>query len=208
MAKSLENQETARKIVEAATELFAENNFEAVSLKKIASKAGANSALISYYFGNKQKLYEHILSDQADFFMSSLENLEATGLTPLKRMLHFLDEQTRSHLENPNAIRIIYRELLSPTEIGAETIEKKILTIQDRMIQALEEAIENGTVKPDTNTHAAAFTLISISAFYLLTHQYILASRRLSGEESDFSHIRKVYLTYFNSLLTGKESLA
>ena len=54
---------SAEKILQAATELFAMNNFNAVSIKQIASASGCNSALISYYFGGKEKLYDEIISD-------------------------------------------------------------------------------------------------------------------------------------------------
>ena len=39
----------------AATDLFAANHFNGVSIKEIAKKSGVNSALISYYFGGKKK---------------------------------------------------------------------------------------------------------------------------------------------------------
>ena len=46
---------SAEKILEAATDLFAANHFNGVSIKEIAKKSGVNSALISYYFGGKKK---------------------------------------------------------------------------------------------------------------------------------------------------------
>ena len=39
---------SAEKILQAATTLFAMNNFNAVSIKQIATASGCNSALISY----------------------------------------------------------------------------------------------------------------------------------------------------------------
>ena len=44
---------SAEKILLAATDLFAANHFNGVSIKEIAKKSGVNSALISYYFGGK-----------------------------------------------------------------------------------------------------------------------------------------------------------
>ena len=40
---------SAEKILLAATDLFAANHFNGVSIKEIARKSGVNSALISYY---------------------------------------------------------------------------------------------------------------------------------------------------------------
>ena len=50
---------SAEKILQAATTLFAMNNFNAVSIKQIATASGCNSALISYYFRGKNNLYIH-----------------------------------------------------------------------------------------------------------------------------------------------------
>mgnify|MGYP000004798076 FL=1 len=45
---------SAEKILLAATDLFAANHFNGVSIKEISKKSGVNSALISYYFGGKK----------------------------------------------------------------------------------------------------------------------------------------------------------
>jgi len=49
---------TAKKIMDAALKLFAKKGFAAVSVKEVAKNAGVNIALISYYFGGKENLYE------------------------------------------------------------------------------------------------------------------------------------------------------
>lgn len=45
----VQGPDTTEKILQAATQLFAENNYEAVSIKAIAAAAHVNSALISYH---------------------------------------------------------------------------------------------------------------------------------------------------------------
>ena len=45
------------RLLSAALRLFAENGFAKTSIRQIAEAAGANTALISYYFGDKKGLY-------------------------------------------------------------------------------------------------------------------------------------------------------
>ena len=45
-------------ILEAAEELFAQKGFEGTSVRDLAKKAKVNVAMISYYFGSKEKLFE------------------------------------------------------------------------------------------------------------------------------------------------------
>ena len=44
-------------LLRAARELFTEQGFEATTIKQIAQRAGANTAMIHYYFGDKAGLH-------------------------------------------------------------------------------------------------------------------------------------------------------
>ena len=43
-------------ILETAEKLFAENGFDGTSVRQISKAADINIAMISYYFGSKEKL--------------------------------------------------------------------------------------------------------------------------------------------------------
>ncbi|HZS37450.1 MAG TPA: TetR family transcriptional regulator [Polyangia bacterium] len=51
-------EETRRKLVDAALEQFAERGFHGVSNRDLAAAARVNAAVISFYFGGKQGLYD------------------------------------------------------------------------------------------------------------------------------------------------------
>ncbi|MFN4098677.1 MAG: TetR/AcrR family transcriptional regulator [Pararhodobacter sp.] len=52
---------TRGKLLDAATQLFADRGYQAVSIREIALAAGVNSALVNYHFGSKQALFEEII---------------------------------------------------------------------------------------------------------------------------------------------------
>jgi len=56
------SDETKTKILDTATELFALNGFEAVSMKDIAQGVGIKAASIYYYYEGKEALLSDILS--------------------------------------------------------------------------------------------------------------------------------------------------
>ena len=56
------------KLIMSAIGLFAEYGYDKVSIRQIAADAGANSSMISYYFGSKQGLYEAILRELINNF--------------------------------------------------------------------------------------------------------------------------------------------
>ncbi len=47
-------------LLDTAESLFSRKGFEGTSVRDIAEAAGINTAMISYYFGSKEKLMEQI----------------------------------------------------------------------------------------------------------------------------------------------------
>ena len=45
------------KILLAAKKLFAKHGYDATSVRQICEEAGANVALVSYYFGGKESVF-------------------------------------------------------------------------------------------------------------------------------------------------------
>lgn len=56
----------AESIVRVARKLFADKGFEGASIREIADEANANIALISYYFGSKEGLFEAAVNACSD----------------------------------------------------------------------------------------------------------------------------------------------
>src|SRR4029453_17805245 len=68
-------EDTRRRILETALDLFAAQGYEGASTRQIAEGAGVNLPAIQYYFGNKEGLYRVIIEDitaDTDRHMSAL----------------------------------------------------------------------------------------------------------------------------------------
>lgn len=55
------SQETRRKLINAAGEVFAERGFHAATLQEITDRAGANKAAVNYHFRDKRELYAAVV---------------------------------------------------------------------------------------------------------------------------------------------------
>src|ERR1700761_1493416 len=53
-----------RALLEAATEVFAEQGFDAAVTKEIARRAGCSESMLFHYFGDKQGIFEQVVSRQ------------------------------------------------------------------------------------------------------------------------------------------------
>lgn len=61
----MQDKNTKQRIIEVATELFAQNGFAGASTREICKRANTNIGMISYYFGSKEDLYKQILNNIA-----------------------------------------------------------------------------------------------------------------------------------------------
>src|SRR5829696_3732005 len=80
-------------IMEAAEKLIAENGFAGTSVRDIAEAAGVNLAMISYYFGSKEKLMEAMFRHRGEHLTMQLQNiLHNSNLAPMQKVEKLIDD--------------------------------------------------------------------------------------------------------------------
>jgi len=67
-------------ILEVAEQLFSEKGFDGTSVRDIAGQAGVNLAMISYYFGSKEKLMAALIDYRSGYTRGILEELNKDEL--------------------------------------------------------------------------------------------------------------------------------
>lgn len=73
-------------ILEIAEKLFSENGFDGTSVRQIAKSAQVNIAMISYYFGSKEKLLESLLLYRISDFKMQLESVISNNTSYLETL--------------------------------------------------------------------------------------------------------------------------
>ncbi len=68
-------EETKEKLLEVATELFANQGFEGASIRELARLADVNLGAVNYHFSNKQNLYHEVLKAGFLHFNSQVRKL-------------------------------------------------------------------------------------------------------------------------------------
>jgi AcrR family transcriptional regulator len=94
-AKDIRREETRARLLDAARRLFAERDYDSVSVTEIASEAGVTHGMINVYFGGKPGLlYEIIRQNNALQYVDTV----ASGASSKSAMAQ-LDEMLRSWLD-------------------------------------------------------------------------------------------------------------
>ncbi|WP_233589406.1 TetR/AcrR family transcriptional regulator [Flavobacterium bomense] len=94
-------------ILEVAETLFAEKGFDGTSIRNIAKMAKINIAMVSYYFGSKERLLESLIVYRTSDLKNQLEHLLLEDLEPLDKINKLIE----LYINRINSNRGIYRIL-------------------------------------------------------------------------------------------------
>ena len=98
-------------ILEKAEELFAQKGFEAATVRDIAEAANVNLAMISYYFGSKEKLMEDLFHQRMDSMKLKMELLlKNEMLTPFQKVENLIEEYIKKVINRQSFYKILLCE--------------------------------------------------------------------------------------------------
>ncbi|MBJ3776445.1 TetR/AcrR family transcriptional regulator [Acuticoccus mangrovi] len=132
----------AEMLMNVAFDLFAQRNFASVTIKDIANAAGVNTALIYYYFSNKEGLFRATLESAIDQIFKDFETLEANATNPPI----VIDEWLTIHLDYFERVQKFVKICLD-YKGAAETdpvIDASIESFYDKERQLLADAVRDG----------------------------------------------------------------
>ena len=128
-------------IINIAIELFSRKGFEGTSIRELAAKAGVNIAMVNYYFGSKDKLFEAIVETKASYMKGKLEELIANkNLSELEKMDVIIESYVERLLSQPNYHRFIHQELLLRQREDLHHYITNIFTQNMHMVKSIIEA--------------------------------------------------------------------
>ena len=128
-------------ILEAAEKLFSELGYEGASTRQIAKEAGANMAMISYYFGSKEGVFMELMTLRIQAFKKDLDQIDQDNLTGMEKLLKVTDGYARRILCNHGLHKMMNRELSLPQR------PEMFITIKNAMAEnmlMIERIINDG----------------------------------------------------------------
>jgi TetR/AcrR family transcriptional regulator len=174
MKPATQDATTRDTILDAAERLFAEQGFARTPIKQIGREAGVNSALLYYYFADKDQLYREVLQR----FVERLVTRTTSGLTaegpPVARLRAFLEAQAETLAANPHFPRLLVRELAeSDAAHAVEQIQRLAATGFRRLCEIIEEGQRTGVFRADVDPRFAAISCISQIAYFFVARPAI-----------------------------------
>lgn len=103
-----EKEELRQRIIDAATELFVQEGFDSVSIRKIADKIEYSPTTIYLYFKDKAELIDSICSHVFVGLAEALEEIEALDLPPIAALRQSIHRYIEFGLAHPNHYIVLF----------------------------------------------------------------------------------------------------
>ena len=160
-----EISDTRSIILQAAIDLFVENNYDGVSIRQIAQMANCNMAAISYHFGGKEKLYEACFDtlDKERFKeILSLINDANNAQEFNTKLKIFIVSMGQFAIDNRKVICLYAKENYSQTPRIKDIQSRFSAPAFNQLHIFFKKAVDKGIVRSDVNISFIARTIQNI----------------------------------------------
>ncbi len=132
----------ARELMMAALGLFARRDFSAVTIKEIAKVAGVNTALIYYYFDNKEDLFRATLDYAVERALENYRRLGERHSDPVDLISDWFD----NHAELSEPIRELVKIMLDyrTARTQLRVVDDIINLFYDEECRIISESVRRG----------------------------------------------------------------
>ncbi|RLQ88403.1 TetR/AcrR family transcriptional regulator [Notoacmeibacter ruber] len=141
-AKAADHEEKRAAILQTAASIFAENGYDAASMRDLASACGVSKALIYHYYPSKEMLLSDVIGAHLEALLSAIETVPADG-DPERRLrmatsaiLDNYDEADAEHKLQLNALS----RLPEDEQKHLRQLQRQIVTRMEQVVHALAPA--------------------------------------------------------------------
>jgi AcrR family transcriptional regulator len=185
-------------LLDTAEMLFSRKGFDGTSVRDIAELAGINTAMISYYFGSKEKLMEEIFERKSMNIREKVDALLKEGsLDPLQKMFSLVDEYIEGIMSRKQFHRILLTEqIINQNPAIIQLMEK----MKSRNSECINDLIrlgqKKGMFKKNIDIPMLTNTLIGTISHTLLNMDFYKNYHRLESlKEDEFERVLKKKLS-------------
>jgi AcrR family transcriptional regulator len=178
-------------ILQAAEKLFAEEGFDGASIRNIAKEANVNIAMISYYFGSKEKLLEALIIHRTSGMKMQLENIFNENLSPADKVDRLIDLYISRINKNKCMYQIVHFELSTKKRIMDM---KAFIDIKLQNVEAfkriIQEGQEEGVFRKDINIFLIPTTIVGILVHFQMNRIFMETALQLESDDAFEAYIK------------------
>jgi TetR/AcrR family transcriptional regulator len=175
MTKPDPTESAAREaILMAGARLFAEQGFARTTIKEIAGAAQVNSALLYYYFEDKEGLYRAVLAHLVGSISQQVGASLADAPSPEEGVRRFVRAQAERFFANRTFARLLLRELM---DHGAVRLEVPLAAVMSNAFRPLMEQVvagqQRGVFRRDVDPRFAVLSTVAQVAYFTMAQPLV-----------------------------------
>jgi AcrR family transcriptional regulator len=181
-------------LLDTAESLFSQKGFDGTSVRDIAEAAGINTAMISYYFGSKEKLMEEIFERKSLNLKEKVADLlKDDSLGPLEKMYSLVDMHIEGIMSRKTFHRILLCEQIVNQNPSIISMVDKIKTKNSEYINDLiKVGQKKGVFKKNIDIPMMTNTLIGTVSYMLINWEFYRNYHHLESlKEEEFERLVK-----------------
>jgi AcrR family transcriptional regulator len=128
-------------ILMAAEKLFSDLGYDGTSTRMIAKESGANMAMINYYFGSKDGVFQEIISDRMNKFNAELVTINEEKVSYFEKLSRVVEGYSNRILDNVAFHKMMQMELSLSQR---PEVFSKIKEAMAKNLQVIENLINEG----------------------------------------------------------------
>jgi AcrR family transcriptional regulator len=178
-------------ILQIAEKLFASKGYDGTSIRDISKEASVNVAMVSYYFGSKEKLLENLIIFRTKDLKIKLENLSQTSQSPLEKITKFIQFYIEKIDCNRDMYHIMQFEISNQKRaMDFEAFnEIKKFNLQT-LTTIIHEGQEENIFRKDVNIALIIPTIIGTYFYFRMNKAYFSDALGLDSEEKHENYIK------------------
>ena len=158
-------------ILDVAERVFSEMGFDGSSTRMISGEAAVNMAMLNYYFGSKEGLFLAVIERKITYFQNILQILgNDESISSWGKIESYIEIYGDRVVNNNCFQKLLYQELTMNrrTEL-AEKIRNILMKSVSELFRIMQEGIDNGEFRKDTDMQMVVSTLYGTKNFILNT---------------------------------------
>jgi AcrR family transcriptional regulator len=177
-------KDVRHQLLKASQQLFAGRGYQGVSIKAIADKAGVNTAMVHYYFGNKDSLFVAVIEETMQPILSKAREL-ATVTDTEAFIRQFLQIYMKTIAANPWLPVLLAREVILPEgRLKDRFISQVVGPLSNKVRKLIETSRKHGDLDPETDPAVATINLASLAFFPFLAMPVLSKALKIDVDDN------------------------
>jgi AcrR family transcriptional regulator len=159
------HNETQRKILNTARQLFVKKGFKGTTVRDIATAAGTNIAMVNYYFRTKENLFDAIFEEAFGMLASKIFAAVDSDLPFFELIEYWVNSYFDLLTENPDFPIFVLNEVArNPERIGKKFRFGSPYQLYSKLAFCIYTEEQKGTIS--VNSYSDLFlNIVSLSVF-------------------------------------------